>query len=72
MVSQIERSLNLIFGMRLPVRHLRENIPRLKQIVNSPAQKTRRRSDIIKWMAATWDRIESALREIAQERGLIE
>jgi hypothetical protein len=51
-VSQIERSLNLIFGMRLLVRHLSEIIPRLNQIVNSPAQKPCRRSDIIEWMAA--------------------
>jgi hypothetical protein len=72
MVSQIERSLNLIFGMRLPIRHLREIIARLKQIVNSPAPKTRRRSDIIEWMATTWDCIKPTLREIAQERGLIE
>jgi hypothetical protein len=42
MVYQIERSLNLIFGMRLPVRHMREIIPKLEQIVNSPASKTRR------------------------------
>jgi hypothetical protein len=47
MVSQIERSLNLMFGMRLPVRHLREIVPRLKQIVNSPTPKIRRRSDTI-------------------------
>jgi hypothetical protein len=67
MVSQIERSLNLIFGMRLPVRHLREIIPRLKRIVTSPAPKTRRPSDIIEWMAATRDCIEPTLHEIAQE-----
>jgi hypothetical protein len=30
------------------------------------------RSNIIEWMAATWDRIEPTLREIAQESGLIE
>jgi hypothetical protein len=64
MVSQIERSLNLIVGMRLPVRHLCEIIPRLKQIVNSPAPKTRRLSDIIEWMAVPWDRIERTLREM--------
>jgi hypothetical protein len=45
MVSQIDRSLNLIFGMRLPAGHLREIIPRRKQIMNSPAPKTRRPSD---------------------------
>jgi hypothetical protein len=72
MVSRIERSLNLIFVMGLPVRHLREIILRLKQIVNSPAPKTRHRSNIIEWMAVTWDRIEPTLREIAQARGLIE
>jgi hypothetical protein len=71
-VSQIEHSLNLIFCMRPPVRHLREIIPRLKQIVNSPAPKTRRQGDIIEWMAVTWDHIEPTLHEIARERGLIE
>jgi hypothetical protein len=72
MVSQVERSLNLVFGVMLSVRYLPEIILRLKQIVNSPVPKTRRRSDIIEWMEATWDRIEPTLREIAQERGLIE
>jgi hypothetical protein len=72
MVSEIERSLNLIFDMRLPVMHLCEIIPRLKQIVNSSAPKTRRRSDIIEWMATTWDRMKPTLREISQEVGLIE
>jgi hypothetical protein len=64
MVSQIERSFKMIFGIRFSVKQLREIIPRLKQFMDSPTPKARRRCDIMEWMGAAWIRTEPSLHEI--------
>jgi hypothetical protein len=69
--SQIERSLKVVFSIRLSVKQLCEIVPRLKQIVDSPTTKTRRRWDTMEWIQATWILIEPILPEITQKRDLL-